>query len=211
MIQIKKELNTEKKILILILLLDIIVMVGIIFYISQNQISNINAIKSPDVYSDTAKTNITQIPDASTIISTTNFTTSFPAQERESLIVNEESEIRSTLTAYFDILNTHSTDDAVNFFADEVEILINYGRDYSYQGSKEGIVSYLKMAFDLAPDSKISEITISKIEIDEVKATVQMNYVISSESYNFSMSITEYIDLVKQNNQWKIIRTNITY
>lgn len=105
----------------------------------------------------------------------------------------------------------HSTEDAVKFFANEVEILINYGKDYSYQGPKEGIVSYLTMAFDLAPDSKISEITISKIKINGDKATVQMNYMISSESYNFSMSITEHVDLVKQNNEWRIRRTNITY
>jgi hypothetical protein len=143
--------------------------------------------------------------------STENFTTSSLAPERESPIVNEKSEIRNTLTTYFDTLNTHSTEDAVKFFADEVEIMINYGKDYSYQGPKEGIVSYLTMAFDLAPDSKISEISISKIKINSDIATVQMNYVISSQSYHFSMSITEYVDLVKQNGEWRIRRTNITY
>jgi hypothetical protein len=168
-------------------------------------------IKSSDVYRKTAKTNTTKIPDVSNMTLTTNFTTSFPALEQESLSVSNESEIRSVLTAYFDMLSTHSTDDALKFFADEVEILINHGRDYSYRGPKEGIVPYLKMAFDLASDSKISEITISEIEIGEVKATAQINYIISSESYNFSLSITEYVDLVKINNEWKIIRTNITY
>jgi hypothetical protein len=178
---------------------------------SQTQISDINAVKSPETYRDTSKSNSTQIPDVSTMTSTANFTTSSPAPERESPIINEESEIRNTLTAYFNTLNTHSTEEAVKFFADEVEILINHGNDYSYQGPKEGISSYLTMAFDLAPDSKISEITISKIKINGDKATVQMNYMISSESYNFSMSITEYLDLVKQNNKWRIRRTNIEY
>jgi len=206
-----KKSNTEKKILMMVLILDIIVISGIIFYMSQTQISNINVVKSPETYRDTSKSNSTQIPDVSTMTSTANFTTSSPAQELESPIVNEESEIRDTLTAYFDTLNTHSIEDAVKFFADEVEILINYGKDYSYQGPKEGIISYLTMAFDLAPDSKISEITISKIKINGDKATVQMDYRISSESYNFSMSITEYVDLVKQNNEWRIRRTNITY
>jgi hypothetical protein len=195
----------------MVLILDIIVISGIIFYMSQTQISDINAVKSSDAYRGTSKSNSTQIPDVSTMTSTVNFTTSSPAPERESRIVNEESEIRDTLTAYFDTLNTHSIEDAVKFFADEVEILINYGKDYSYQGPKEGIVSYLTMAFDLAPDSKISGITISKIKINGDKATVQMDYRISSESYNFSMSITEYVDLMKQNNEWRIRRTNITY
>lgn len=195
----------------MVLILDIIVISGIIFYMSQTQISDINAVKSSDAYRGTSKSNSTQIPDVSTMTSTVNFTTSSPAPERESRIVNEESEIRDTLTAYFDTLNTHSIEDAVKFFADEVEILINYGKDYSYQGPKEGIVSYLTMAFDLAPESKISGITISKIKINGDKATVQMDYRISSESYNFSMSITEYVDLMKQNNEWKIRRTNITY
>ncbi|MCW4042537.1 MAG: nuclear transport factor 2 family protein [Candidatus Bathyarchaeota archaeon] len=206
-----KKSNTEKKILIMVLILDIIVISGIIFYMSQTQISNINVVKSPETYRDTSKSNSTQIPDVSTMTSTANFTTSSPGPERESAILNEESEIRNTLTAYFETLNTHSIEDAVKFFADEVEILINYGKDYSYQGPKEGIVSYLTMAFDLAPDSKISGITISKIKINGDKATVQMNYMISSESYNFSISITEYVDLVKQNNEWRIKRTNITY
>ncbi len=195
----------------MVLILDIIVISGIIFYMSQTQISDINAVKSSDAYRGTSKSNSTQIPDVSTMTSTVNFTTSSPAPERESRIVNEESEIRDTLTAYFDTLNTHSIEDAVKFFADEVEILINYGKDYSYQGPKEGIVSYLTMAFDLAPESKISGITISKIKINGDKATVQMDYRISSESYNFSMSITEYVDLMKQNNEWRIRRTNITY
>lgn len=195
----------------MVLILDIIVISGIIFYMSQTQISDINAVKSSDAYRGTSKSNSTQIPDVSTMTSTVNFTTSSPAPERESRIVNEESEIRDTLTAYFDTLNTHSIEDAVKFFADEVEILINYGKDYSYQGPKKGIVSYLTMAFDLAPESKISGITISKIKINGDKATVQMDYRISSESYNFSMSITEYVDLMKQNNEWKIRRTNITY
>jgi len=195
----------------MVLILDIIVISGIIFYMSQTQISDINVVKSSDAYRGTSKSNSTQIPDVSTMTSTVNFTTSSPAPERESRIVNEESEIRDTLTAYFDTLNTHSIEDAVKFFADEVEILINYGKDYSYQGPKEGIVSYLTMAFDLAPDSKISGITISKIKINGDKATVQMDYRISSESYNFSMSITEYVDLMKQNNEWRIRRTNITY
>ncbi|MCK5627523.1 nuclear transport factor 2 family protein [Candidatus Bathyarchaeota archaeon] len=206
-----KKSNTEKKILMMVLILDIIVISGIIFYMSQTQISDINAVKSSDAYRGTSKSNSTQIPDVSTMTSTVNFTTSSPAPERESRIVNEESEIRDTLTAYFDTLNTHSIEDAVKFFADEVEILINYGKDYSYQGPKEGIVSYLTMAFDLAPESKISGITISKIKINGDKATVQMDYRISSESYNFSMSITEYVDLMKQNNEWRIRRTNITY
>jgi len=195
----------------MVLILDIIVISGIIFYMSQTQISDINVVKSSDAYRGTSKSNSTQIPDVSTMTSTVNFTTSSPAPERESRIVNEESEIRDTLTAYFDTLNTHSIEDAVKFFADEVEILINYGKDYSYQGPKEGIVSYLTMAFDLAPESKISGITISKIKINGDKATVQMDYRISSESYNFSMSITEYVDLMKQNNEWRIRRTNITY
>ena len=205
-----KKSNTEKKMLIMVLILDIIVISGIIFYMSQTQISHINAAKSPESYRDTSKSNSTQIPDVSTMTSTENFTNS-PTSGRESLIVNEEYEIRNTLTTYFDTLNMHSTEDAVKFFANEVEILINYGKDYSYQGPKEGIVSYLTMAFDLAPDSKMSEITISKIKINGDKATVQMNYMISSESYNFSMSITEHADLVKQNNEWRIKKTNITY
>jgi hypothetical protein len=195
----------------MVLILDIIVIGGIIFYMSQTQISNIKTVKSTNLYRDTSNSNSTQIPDVSTITSTANFTTSSTAPERESPMINEESDIRNTLTAYFDTLNTHSTEDTVKFFTDEVEILINYGNDYSYQGPNEGIVSYLSMAFDLAPDSKISEISISKIKINGDKATLQMNYVISSESYNFSMSITEYLDLVKQNSEWKIRRTNITY
>jgi hypothetical protein len=67
------------------------------------------------------------------------------------------------------------------------------------------------MAFDLDPNSKISEITISKIIMSGDKATVQMNYIISSEAYGFSISIIEYSDLVKQNKEWKIKKTNITY
>jgi hypothetical protein len=206
-----KKSKTEKKILIMVLILDIIIISGIIIYMSQTQMSDINAVKPPQAYFDTSKSNSNQIPDVSTMTSTANFTTSSSTPERESPIVNEESDIRNTLTAYFDTLNTHSTEDAVKFFADEVEILINYGKDYSYQGPKEGMVSYLKMAFDLAPDSKISEITISKIKINGDRATVQMNYIISSESYKFSMSITEYVDLVKQNNEWRIMKTNIAY
>ncbi|OGD52892.1 hypothetical protein A3K80_02900 [Candidatus Bathyarchaeota archaeon RBG_13_38_9] len=119
--------------------------------------------------------------------------------------------IRDTLTAYFDTLNTHSPENAIEFFTDKVEITVNYGKDYSYQGPKEGIISYLEMAFDLAPDSKISEVTISKIKINQNKATVQISYMISSESLNFSMPAKEYLDLIKQNNKWRIRRTNIEY
>src|SRR4030042_5873360 len=116
--------------------------------------------------------------------------------------------IRDTLTAYFDTLNTHSPENAIEFFTDKVEITVKYGKDYSYQGPKEGIISYLEMAFDLAPDSKISEVTISKIKINQNKATVQISYMISSESLNFSIPAKEYLDLIKQNNKWRIRRTN---
>jgi hypothetical protein len=194
----------------MVLILDILIISGIIFYMSQTQISDIDAVKSHEAYRNTSKSNSTQIPDVSTMTSTANFTSS-PEPECESPNINEESEIKNTLTAYFDTLNTHSTEEAIKFFVDEVEILINYGNDYSYQGPKEGIISYLTMAFDLTPDSKISKITISNITINGDQASAQMNYVISSESYNFSMSITEYVDLVKQNSEWRIRRTNITY
>jgi hypothetical protein len=196
----------------MILILDVLVVSGVIIYAIKPSTYSEDVINTNYDYDENyVRANSTRIPDASTEILTTNFTTTSSTQEQESLIIIEESEIRDTLTAYFDTLNRHMTEEPINFFADEVEILINYGKDYSYYGPKEGIMPYLKMAFDLDPDSKISEVIISEIVINGDKATVQMNYVISSESYGFSMSVTEYAELVKQNNEWRIIKTNITY
>ena len=93
----------------------------------------------------------------------------------------------------------------------EVEITINYEEGYSYQGPKEGIMSYLEMGFNFAPDSRISEVKISEIKIHQNNATVQIGYIVSSKSFNFSISIDEYMDLLKENNEWKIRRINIEY
>lgn len=207
-----KQSGTGKKILLTILILDVFVVGGVILYAIKPSTYDADGMNTIFDYDENhIGVNSTKIPDTKTEMPTADFTTTSSTKEHESLILNEESQIRDTLTTYFDTLNGHATEDAINFFTDEVEILINYGKDYSYYGPKEGIMSYLTMAFDLDPDSKISEITISKIIISGDKATVQMNYIISSESYGFSMSIIEYSDLVKQNNEWKIKKTNITY
>ena len=205
-----KQSGNGKKILLIILILDVLVVSGIILYINRPRTYDFDGHNINRSHDEIYIVNSTKTLTTSTNILTTNFTTTSSTQVQESLML-EERAIRDTLTAYFDTLNRHLTEDAINFFADEVEILINDGKDYSYSGSKEGIMPYLTMAFDLDPNSKISEITISNIIIDGDKATVQMNYVISSESYGFSMSITEYANLIKYNKEWKIRKTNITY
>ncbi|WP_455369346.1 nuclear transport factor 2 family protein [[Eubacterium] cellulosolvens] len=207
-----KQSGTEKKILLMILILDILVISGVILYSIKPSMYDIGGIKSNYNHDENyVVLNSTKIPEASTEMPTPTFTTTYSTKGQESPIINEESMIRDTLTAYFDTLNTHSPEDAVKYFTDDVEITINYGKDYSYQGPKEGIITYLEMAFNLAPDSKISDVEISEIKINQNKATVQISYMISSEAFNFSMSINEYLDLVKQNNKWKIRRTNIEY
>jgi len=113
--------------------------------------------------------------------------------------------------SYFDALNRHSVDEAVSFFTDEVEILINHGRDYSYKGPREGVKQYLTMAFMLAPDATISEVNFASLETDGNNARVQVSYLVASKSYDLSRAVTEHIELVKQNSLWRIVKTDIVY
>jgi hypothetical protein len=207
-----KKSGREKTVLLILLIMDVLILSGIIVYAFNITTYDINRIKSNhDHIENHTGLNSTEIPDASTKMSTTNLTTTYSDQEHETLMPNEESKIRDTLILYYDTLNAHSPEDAVNFFTNEVEITINYGEGYSYQGPKEGIVSYLEMGFNFAPDSRISEVKISNIKIHQNKATVQIGYIVSSESFNFSIAIDEYMDFLKENNEWKIRRINIEY
>lgn len=201
----------EKTVLLILLIMDVLIVSGVIIYALKPATYDINRMKSNhDHIENHIGLNSTEIPDASIKIPTTNLTTTYSDQEHETL-PNEESKIRDTLIVYYDTLNAHSPEDAVKFFTNEVEITINYEEGYSYQGPKEGIMSYLEMGFNFAPDSRISEVKISEIKIHQNNATVQIGYIVSSKSFNFSISIDEYMDLLKENNEWKIRRINIEY
>ena len=115
------------------------------------------------------------------------------------------------LRSYFDALNRHSVDDAVSFFTDEVEILINHGKDYSYKGPREGVKRYLILAFVSAPDATISEVSFVSLETDGNRARAQVSCRVASKLYDLSRTVTEHVELFKQNNVWKIAKIDIVY
>jgi len=121
----------------------------------------------------------------------------------------EEARIRDMLTAYYDALNRHSVAELLSFFTDNVEILINHGSDYSYQGPKEKMKSYLSLAFSLDPEATVKDVEITRVKIDGDKATVQSHYVVYSGRYYFSEPVTENMELIKQNGVWEITKTDI--
>ena len=184
-----KKSRIERKTLLGILLIDLVAVGGLLFYLSQPQVPTPIMMSSPTLTSSPSPA-----PTSTT-----------PTTE------GEENSIRDTLRSYFDALNRHSVDDVVGYFADEVEILINHGRDYSYKGPREGVKQYLSMALTLAPDFKITEVNFDNLDIDENRARVQVSYQASSESYDLSRTVAEQVELVKQSNLWKIAKTDIVY
>jgi hypothetical protein len=126
-----------------------------------------------------------------------------------SLAINEEERIRDMVMAYYEAFNRHSESDQMGFFTDNVTVLINHGKDYSYHGPKEKMKSYLSLAFQLDPQVAITDLRITRLTLEGDTATVESEYIISSKVYQFSKPINEHIELVKTNNAWKIAKTDI--
>jgi hypothetical protein len=199
-----KKPHIERKTLLGVLLIDLVVVSGLLFYLSQPQVPTPIVTSSP--------TPTSRLPGQSPQTPTPTPPSPSPAPTSTTPPTEgEESSIRGTLRTYFDALNRHTVDDAVGYFTDEVEILINHGRDYSYKGPREGVKQYLLMAFMLAPDAKITEVNFNSIDIGENRARVQVSYLVSSKSYDLSRTVAERVELVKQNNVWKIAKTDIVY
>lgn len=198
-----KKSHTERKILLGVLLLDLTVVGGLLFFLFQPRAPT--PIATPSITPTTGSP--TQPPQTATPTSSPSPAPTSPQPPTG----GEEDSIRAMLRSYFDSLNRHSVDEAVGFFTDEVEILINHGRDYSYKGPREGVKQYLLMAFMLAPDAKITDVNFVSLDVDEERAKVQISYLVSSKSYDLSRTATEYLELVKQNNAWKIAKTDIVY
>jgi len=123
--------------------------------------------------------------------------------------INEEERIRNMIMAYYEAFNRHSESDQMAFFADNVTVLINHGKDYSYHGPKEKMKSYLSLAFQLDPQVTITNLRINRLNLQGDTATVESEYIISSKVYQLSKPINEHIELIKTNNAWKIVKTDI--
>ncbi|MEM4250548.1 MAG: nuclear transport factor 2 family protein [Candidatus Bathyarchaeia archaeon] len=193
----------EHGILLCILVIDIVAIGGLLFYLSQVQVSTTIETSSP--------TSTSKLPVQSPRPPTPTFSPAATPTSTQPAAGSEGNDIKYVLESYYNALNRHLVDDAMGHFTDEVEILINHGRDYSYRGPKEGVRQYLVMAFILAPDAEITEVEFVGLEVDENKARAQVNYLVSSKSHNLSRAVTEQVELVKQNSSWKISKTDITY
>ena len=113
------------------------------------------------------------------------------------------------IMAYYEAFNRHSESDQMTFFTDNVTVLINHGKDYSYYGPKEKMKSYLSLAFQLDPQVAITNLRITRLNLQGDTAAVESEYIISSKVYKLSKPINEHIELVKTNNVWKIAKTDI--
>ncbi|MBS7622973.1 nuclear transport factor 2 family protein [Candidatus Bathyarchaeota archaeon] len=193
----------EHGILLCILVIDMVAIGGLFFCLSQVQVSTTVETSSP--------TPTSKLPVQSPQSPTPTFSPAATPTSTQPAAGSERNGIQYILESYYNALNRHSVDDAMGHFTDEVEILINHGRDYSYKGPREGVRQYLVIAFTLAPDAEITEVEFAGLEVDENKARAQVNYLVSSKSHNLSRTVTEQVELVKQNSSWKIFKTDITY
>ena len=134
-----------------------------------------------------------------------------PPSQTPDLTGNEEERIRDMIKAYYEAFNRHSESDQMAFFTNNVTVLINHGRDYSYNGPKEKMKSYLTLAFQLDPEVTLTDLRITRLNLRGNEATVECEYVVSSKAYKFSKPVTEYIELVKISGVWKITKTDIVF
>nr|MDO8135448.1 hypothetical protein [Candidatus Njordarchaeum guaymaensis] len=134
-----------------------------------------------------------------------------PPSQTPDLTGNEEERIRDMIKAYYEAFNRHSESDQMAFFTNNVTVFINHGRDYSYNGPKEKMKSYLTLAFQLDPEVALTDLHITRLNLRGNEAAVECEYVVSSKAYKFSKPVTEYIELVKTNDVWKIAKTDIVF
>jgi hypothetical protein len=193
--------HIERKFLAAILIVSLLVIGGLLFFVLQPRTPLRVIIPFPTA----------QNPEPGPTSTPTSPSTPSPAPAQNQTPTNEEGQIRNVLTGYFEALNRHSPEDAVTFFTDNVEIQINHGKDYNYTGPREGVKSFLSTGFSIAPDATITNLTFSNMNIIGNDATVQANYVVSSKSYKLSYSVTEYIELTRENGGWKIAKTDIIF
>ena len=195
--------NNHRKILIGILVLDLIVVSSLMFYMLRPQVAPLITTPLPSMTQGTTS-QPTPVP------SPTSPSTSSSMPNQTSPII-EETRIKDVLATYFEALNQHSTERATGLFTDNVEILINHGRDYTYQGPKEGLKQYLGTLFSLAPDARVSNASLTSLDIHEDRATVEGKFYVYSKAYNLSRQVTQYFELVERDNLWKIAKTDIVY
>ncbi|MEM2841016.1 MAG: nuclear transport factor 2 family protein [Candidatus Bathyarchaeia archaeon] len=197
------ESQIQKKILLVFVLLDLVAACGLMYYLFQPQAPAMEATPSP--------IQTWKPPIQPTYTPTSTPGTVPPLKSPSTPIEGEENRIREMLRLFFDALNRHSVDEVVSYFADDVEILINHGRDYSYKGPKVGLSRYLLIAFTLAPDAEVTDVKIDSIEVVGDEAKVRVSYLVSSKTHSLSRTAVEDFDLVKMGSSWKIVRTDITY
>lgn len=197
------KLHVERRILLGFVLLDLVAAGGLMFYLIQPQEPVVEETATP---TQTLSHPI-QPPQTSTSTSSVSPPTGSPSTSTD----DEENRIREIVRLFFDALNRHSVDEVVSYFADDVEILINHGRDYSYKGPKVGLSRYLLIAFTLAPDVEVTDVKINSVEIGGDEAKVRVSYLVSSKTHSLLRIAVEDFDLTKMDNSWKIVRTDIVY
>jgi len=191
-----------RRILLGFVLLDLLAAGALMFFLFQSQAPILKVTPTP---TETRRPPL-QPPQTTTLTPNISPPNSPPAPTE-----GEENRIREMLVLFFDALNRHSVDEVVIYFSDEVEILINHGKDYSYRGSREDVKQYLLVAFTLAPDAEIKEVNISSLEVGDYEAKVQVTYLVSPKRHNLSRTVFEQFELARENNLWKIARTDIVY
>lgn len=196
-----KATRRERRVLITILILDLLVVGGLLFYVLHPQRTPLTTALLPTP---------AQKPQAEPMPApNTTYTSSTAPTVNRTVEAGEEDRVRNVLSSYFDALNQHAIERAVALFTDNVEIVIKYGEGYTYQGPKEGLKRYLTTAFSLAPDAVVENVSFTDLSIIGDRATAQSTYVLHSRSYDLLQNVTEYFELVKQDNVWKISKTEI--
>jgi len=191
----------ERKFLAAILIVGLLAIGGLLFFVLQPRTPLRVIVPFPTAQNpEPLPTSIPTSPSAPS-----------PSSAQNQTSTNEEGQIRNVLTGYFEAINRHSPENAVTFFTDNVDIQINHGKDYNYTGPREGVKSFLSTGFSIAPDATITNLTFSNMNINGNDATVQANYAVSSKLYKLSYSVTEHIELNRENGVWKIAKTDIVF
>lgn len=196
-----KATRRERRVMITIVILDFLVIGGLLLYVLHPQRTPLTTALLP---TPAQKPQTEPMPTPNT-----TYTSSTAPTVNRTVEAGEEDRVRNVLSSYFDAINQHAIERAVALFTDNVEIVIKYGDGYTYQGPKEGLKRYLTTAFSVAPDAVVENVSFTDLNVIGDRATAQSTYVLHSRSYDLLQNVAEYFELVKQDNVWKISKTEI--
>jgi len=194
-----RNMIVSRKIIVIALIVIIIGVGGVFYILQQPSEPSLTPTRTTIIQSPTTTMKPTEIPTHSP--SPTSTTTATP-------IINEETKIKEMLNGYYDAFNKHHIEKYLDYFKDNGQKLYNHGEDGIYTGH-ESIEDQLKLILQVYPDITLKNIDITKLEISEETATIECKYLVSSEKRQYIEQVTEYIQLVKINDAWKIAQTDL--